>query len=333
MVFVEFGIGGSANVAGDVIAEAAAAVVVKHERFAARVFEIEAVHIGGELRFQLVRDALLGGVQRAFHQFALDFVVEHADVHFFVVIDAVEFPFVGGVGVLKDANRAVGGDGVDVVARLRRAQRLQGGFVIGVVAARAKQHGQRAARAGAVADDFFGVARHGGVVVAQVTHRRFEVDDGGGRFAGRAGAAARAGRGDDVAFGECGLHRVRALLFAVFVFARHARFGGHVAADLVRQEDGCGGGAIAVDAAAVEVGFRDVDVDLLVVGLNGLVDVGDAFVGAVGDGSAVYFGGFRRVFVGGEVEAVRLGEVGKAHGGKDGGFFHGWLRGGFREAR
>ena len=121
MVFVEFGIGGGANVAGDVITEAAAAVVVERERFAARILETEAVHIGGELRLQFVRDVLLGGVQRAFHQFALYFVVEHGDVHFFVVIDAVELPFVGGVSVLKDANRAVGGDGVDVVARFRRA--------------------------------------------------------------------------------------------------------------------------------------------------------------------------------------------------------------------
>ena len=121
MVFVEFGIGGGCDECGDVIAEAAAAVGVERERFAARVFQAEAVYIGGELRFEFVRDVLLGGVQRAFHQFALDFVVEHADVHFFVVMDAVELPFVGGIGVLQDANRAVGGDGVDVVARFRRA--------------------------------------------------------------------------------------------------------------------------------------------------------------------------------------------------------------------
>ena len=249
-------------------------------------------------------------------------------------MDAVEFPFVGGVGMLQNADGAVGGDGVDVVACVRRAHDFNKQFaVIAVGNTRAEQNGKCAASAGAVADDFFRVARHGGVVVAQVAHRRLEVVDGGGRFAGRAGAAARAGRGDDVAFGKRGLHRIRPWLVAVAPFAGHARFGGHVAADLVRQEDGRGFGGVAVDAAAFVIGFRDVDVDLLVFGLNGLVDVGDAFVGAVGDGSAVYFGGFRRVFVGGEVEAVRLGEVGKAHGGQDGGFFHGWLRGGFREAR
>ena len=235
--------------------------------------------------------------------------------------------------MFEDAYRAVGGDGVDVVACVRRAHDFKLFAVIAVGNTRAEQNGKCAAGAGAVADDFFGIARHGGVVVAQVTHRCLEVDNGGGRFAGRAGATARAGRGDDVAFGERGLHRVCASLVGVFAFAGYAGFGGHVAADGVRQEDGRGGGGVAVDAAAVVIGFRDVDVDLLVFGLNGLVDVGDAFVGAVGDGSAVYFGGFRRVFVGGEVEAVRLGEVGKAHGGQDGGFFHGWLRGGFREAR
>ena len=107
-------------------------------------FQAEAVYVRGELRFQFVRDVLLGGVQRAFHQFALDFVVEHGDVHFFVVIDAVELPFVGGVGVFEDGNRAVGGDGVDVVARVRCAEGLQGGGVVGVVAARAKQYRERA---------------------------------------------------------------------------------------------------------------------------------------------------------------------------------------------
>ena len=121
MVFVEFGIGGGCDECGDVIAEAAAAVGVERERLALRVFETEAVHIRGELCFEFVRDALLGGVQRAFHQFALYFVVEHGDVHFFVVMDAVELPFVGGVGMLQNADGAVGGDGVDVVARFRRA--------------------------------------------------------------------------------------------------------------------------------------------------------------------------------------------------------------------
>ena len=32
-----------------------------------------------------------------------------------IVIDAVEFPFVGGIGLLQDVNRAVGRDGKDVI--------------------------------------------------------------------------------------------------------------------------------------------------------------------------------------------------------------------------
>ena len=154
--FLQFGFCGGGNVGGDVIAEAATAVVVKRQCLATRVFQAKAVYIGGELRFQLVRDALFGGVQRAFHQFALYFVVEHGDVHFFVVIDAVELPFVGGVGVFQDANRAVGGDGVDVVACVRRAHDFKEFAVIAVGYARAEQYRERAAGAGAVADDFFG---------------------------------------------------------------------------------------------------------------------------------------------------------------------------------
>ena len=117
---------------------------------------------------------------------------------------------------------------------------------------------------------FLRVARHGAVVGFEVAHGGFQIDDGGGGFAGGRGAPARAGAGDDEAAGEDGLHCVRAFALPVSAFARHAGFGGHVAADLVGQEHGRGGGGVAVDAAAVEIGFGDVDVDGLIVGFDGV---------------------------------------------------------------
>ena len=260
-------------------------------------------------------------------QLAFDVVVNLAGADFFVVVHAVKFPFVGAVGVVKDADGAVGGNGVDVVRGVRRAEGFEGSVVVGGVAACAEQDGEGTAHAGAVADDFVGVARHVGVVVFEVAHGGFEVDDGGGGFAVGAGAAARAGRGDDVAFGERGLHGVRPCFFAVATAAGNAGGGGHVAANLVRQEDGRGRGGVAVDAAAGVVGGGDVDVDGLVRGVHGFGDVGEVFVGAVGDGFAVDGGGLFTVLRRVEVEGGTAGEGGAAEGeGGDEGFMgHGWL--------
>ena len=97
--------------------------------------------------------------------------------------------------------------------------------------------------------------------------------------------------------------------------------GGHVAADLVRQVDGRGGGGVAVDAAAVVVGDGDVNVDGLVCGVHGVGDVGDVFVGAVGDGFAVDGNDFFAVLSRVEVKVCTTGEGGAVEGeGGDEGF-------------
>ena len=206
-----------------------------------------------------------------------------------VVIDAVEFPFVGGIGLLQDGNRAVGRDGKDVVGGVGGPQCLQVGLVVGLVGAGPQQDRQRTTGAGPVGDDPVGITRHGGIVVLQVANRRLQVDDGGRRLAGGLGTPSRTGRDDHQTPCQRRLHGVGLVRVArtKACLPHHPGLGRHVAPHLIGQEDGGRPGRVTMDGATLEVGLRHVDVQALVLGIDRVANVNDVLVRAVGHGLAI----------------------------------------------
>ncbi|CAL9672203.1 hypothetical protein SUDANB174_07541 [Streptomyces sp. enrichment culture] len=257
--------------------------------------------------------------------------------------DVVE-PLVGDVRVAEVGDGAVRVDGEDVVAQgaaalgvdAGGADRGEVGGVLGAVAGRAQDRGQRPAATGAVDDDPLGAAGHRGVVEAQVAHGCLGVDRGRGGLAGRRSvgadqpAAAVGDVDEDVAGLQGGADVAgRAVVGGV---GGHARLEvtGHPAAVVHREVDG--------RAPVAEGTLGDEDVHALVAagrvgdragaaaGPAGLLgrrrdrvrDVADLLVPAHVHRAAVHRDGDRRV--GGGVEAqrgvLRVDRVAAAGGGR-----------------
>ena len=226
-----------------------------------------------------------------------------------VVIDAVEFPFVGGIGLLQDGNRAVGRDGKDVVGGIGRSQRLQVGLVVGLVGAGPQQDRQRATGTGPVGDDPVGIARHGSIVALQVANRRLQVNDGGRRLAGGLGAPPSTRRDDHQTPCQRRLHGVGLVRVArtKACLPHHPGLGRHVAPHLIGQEDGRRPGRVAIDGATLEVGFRHVDVQALVLGIDRVANVDDVLVSPIGHGLAIDASASGRGREARKVEGIHVG--------------------------
>ena len=183
------------------------------------------------------------------------------------LIDAVEHPLVGHVGVIEVRDRAVGHRSEDVVALMSCADGPELGVVLLAVARGTEQCGESAARARAVRDDPVGIAgRQAMAVVAQVAHGRLVIDEKGRSLAdvrlaviADRRAAADSRRCDDIALRERDERGIGAAAHA-FTGARLLAVARHVAADAVRQEDRRGLRRVAIDCAALlEIRLGDED--------------------------------------------------------------------------
>ena len=229
-----------------------------------------------------------------------------------VLIDAIELPFIGGIGLLQNGNRAVGRDGKDVVGHVGGPQCRQVGLVVGLVGAGPQQDRQRTTGAGAVGDDPVGIARHGGIVVLQVANRRLQVNDGGRRLAGGLGTPSRAGRDDHQTPCQRRLHGVGLVRVAraEACLPHHPGLGRHVASHLIGQEDGRRPGRVAMDGAPLEVRLRHVDVQALVLGIDRVANVDDVLVSPVGHGLAIDTGASGHGGETREIEGIHVGLAG-----------------------
>ena len=203
-------------------------------------------------------------------------------------------------------NRAIGGHGKHVVCGVGRTQCAQIGRVFGGVAAVAEQCRQCAARAGAVADDFAGIARHLGVVGFEVAHGGFQIDNGGGRTPVGFGAPARACTGHHIALGQGDGDGV-GLAAAGRIGFRLPRFARHIAAHVVRKKNRRAVFGEAVDAATLEIGFGDVHVHDLVARIDWLHHVNDVLEGAVLHALPIHGDGAQAACNLGKVEVFRHG--------------------------
>ena len=113
--------------------KAAVALGIQRQGFAFGGFQVQAVEVCGIQQFEEVGQFFLVIGQRTGDQLAFDAVVEHGNVHFFVVVNAVELPFVSHVGMIQIGNRTVGGYGENFVAAVCRTQCFQIFFVIFLV--------------------------------------------------------------------------------------------------------------------------------------------------------------------------------------------------------
>ena len=118
---IKLDLGGLGEQAGNMVFKAAVALGIQSQGFAFGRFQVQAVEIGGVQRFEEVGQFFLVVGQCAGDQLAFDAVVEHGNIHFFVVVNAVELPFVSHVGMIQIGNRAVGGYGENFVAAFRCA--------------------------------------------------------------------------------------------------------------------------------------------------------------------------------------------------------------------
>ena len=65
---------------------------------------------------------------------------------------------------------------------------------------------------------------------------------------------------------------------------------------------------VAVDAATVEIGFGDVDIDGLISTVDRISHIHDIFISTIGHGLAVYYGALAGVGLSAEIEAVPLAD-------------------------
>ena len=240
------------------------------------------------------------GIQRALFNFALGVKINHGGHdHALIVIKTVELPFIRHVGVFEVDDGAIRRHGEYVITRFGGTKGFQVGGVICIVAARAEQCGHRPTRAGAIGDDAFSIARHDAVVVAQIAHGGFEVNNRGWGFARvlttgiLRGAPACTRCSDHITLGEGDRQCV-----CTASIARQTGAVGltrHVAAHGIGEENRRSFGGEATDFSTVEIHFRNVNVHSLVLGVNGVLHINDVFKGAHRHGVVANGNGFGRV--------------------------------------